>query len=51
MITTFLLGYFIGISTYSLISQLLTHKDETPELGGFGGLNRGQKVPPNRTKG
>jgi hypothetical protein len=37
MITTFLLGYFLGISTYSLVTQLLTHKDERPDLGGFGG--------------
>ena len=37
MITTFFLGYCIGIATYSLVAQLLTHKDERLDLGGFGG--------------
>ena len=45
MTTTFLLGYFLGISTYSLITQIINHKDERPDLGGFGGRNRNSTIP------
>ena len=48
MITTFLLGYFLGVSTYSLVAQLVTHKDERPDLRGFGGPNRDKTLPTNR---
>ena len=48
MITTFLLGFFFGVSTYSLISQIVTYKDERPDLQGFGSPDRDKTLPRNR---
>jgi hypothetical protein len=48
MITTFILGFFAGIASYSLVAQVVTHKDERPDLRGFGGPDRDKTLSTNR---